>query len=86
MAYYNNGKQAKRMITETANAVKQLPGCLPEGYSLDSLLTVEQFAMWRRLSVLVARRKLPITPGVIRYSKRDIQIHPRTYLDKKLKK
>src|SRR6185503_3722845 len=28
----------------------QLPGCLPDGYTLDSLLTVEQFAVWRQKS------------------------------------
>jgi hypothetical protein len=62
--------------------VKQLPGCLPRGFGLDSLLTVEQFAAWRQVAESTVRAALPITKGVIKRSREDVRIHPRTYLEK----
>jgi hypothetical protein len=63
----------------------QLAGQLPKGCDLDSLLTVEQFATWRQISPLTAQRKISNTPGVIIESREDIRIHPRTYLDARIK-
>ncbi len=63
----------------------QLPGCLPPGFDLDSLLTVDQFAVWRQKSVERVRNELPITAGVVGRSRKDRRIHPRTYLEKTLK-
>ncbi len=69
-----------------AALIPQIPGCLPEGYNEDSLLTVEQFAKWKQLSVKTVRKKLPITPGVAGHSRRDKRIHVRTHLNKVLKR
>jgi len=63
----------------------QLPGCLPTGYDLDSLLTVAQFAVWRQKSEDVVRDELPSTKGVISRNRKDVRIHPRTYLEKAMK-
>ena len=68
------------------NQPEQIPGCLPRGYDRDSLLTVEQFAIWRQTSIRTARAALPITKGVIRRSRQDVRIHPRGYLELSLKK
>jgi hypothetical protein len=60
----------------------QLPGCLPPGADLDTLLTREEFCIWQRRGrnwFAAWRRRLP---GVIVHSKKNIRIHPRTYLDK----
>jgi hypothetical protein len=64
----------------------QLPGCLPEGYSLDSLLSVEQFAIWQQVAETTARRHLFTMPGVVRRSRGWVRIHPRTFLEFSLKK
>lgn len=64
----------------------QLPGCLPLGFDLDSLLTVEQFAIWRQKSFERVRNELPITRGVISQNRKDVRIHPRTYLECSVKK
>ena len=63
----------------------QIPGCLPAGYDLDSLLTVEQFAAWRQVAVSTARAGLAITRGVIKRTREDIRIHPRTFLEMTMK-
>lgn len=63
----------------------QLPGCLPAGYDLDSLLTVEQFAAWRQKSEREVRSELPKTKGMIKRNRKDIRIHPRTYLELSIK-
>ena len=65
---------------------KQIPGCLPEGYDLDSLLTLEQFAIWRQVSVSTVRNELPLTKGVIKWSREDVRIHPRTHLEAHVKR
>jgi hypothetical protein len=53
---------------------------------LDVLLTVEQFAAWVQSPVSTVRKRLFMTPGVIRESRKSIRIHPRTYLEAKLGK
>jgi hypothetical protein len=63
----------------------QLPGCLPDGYNLDSLLTVSQFAIWRQKSEEAVRAELPSTKGVINRNRKDHRIHPRTYLELSVK-
>ena len=63
---------------------KQIPGCLPRGYTLDSLLTVAQFCAWRQVSASWFRARRKKLPGVIRESRETVVIHPRTYLDKRL--
>jgi hypothetical protein len=65
---------------------KQIPGCLPPGYSLDSLLTVPQFALWRQVAESTVRAALPITNGVVKFSREDIRIHPRTFLERSTSK
>lgn len=54
--------------------------------NLDDLLTVEQFAAWTQTPVATVRRRLSNLPGVIKESRESIRIHPRTYLDARLKK
>lgn len=67
-------------------SVKQIPGCLPQGFDLDSLLTVEQFAVWRQKDARSVRDEMPRTPGRVKTSRKDIRIHPRTYLEKAVRK
>ena len=64
--------------------VGQVPGCLPEGYGLDSLLTPKQFAVWRQITVGTVRARLPTMPGVVAESRLDLRVHPRSYLDGRL--
>ncbi len=64
---------------------QQRPGCLPAGFGMDSLLTVEEFAVWRRRSVATVRRQLPVMPGVIGHGRKGKVIHPRTFLERSLK-
>lgn len=64
--------------------IKQLPGCLPEGYTLDSMLTPEQFCTWQQVKpTWLARR--PRLFGRLKESREMQRIHPRTYLAKKVK-
>jgi hypothetical protein len=69
-----------------ANPVPQIPGCLPNGYTLDSLLTIPQFAIWQQISEVTVRRMLANLPGVIKRSRENIRIHPRTYLEMSVKR
>lgn len=69
----------------TIAAPKQTPGCLPEGYTLDSLLTPKQFAIWQQSPLSTVRDQLPSMKGVIRRSRENIRIHPRTYLELSIK-
>lgn len=64
------------------NATKQIPGCLPEGFGPDSMLTVEQFAIWRQEKAAAVRKRLMIMAGVDRTNRKAVRIHPRTFLDK----
>lgn len=63
----------------------QLPRCLPAGYSLDSLLTREEFCIWRRVSLEWLKPRVRILPGVVIESQKVFKIHPRSYLDKAIK-
>jgi hypothetical protein len=58
---------------------------LPNGFNLDSLLTVSQFAVWRNVAESTVRAALPVTKGVIKRSREDVRIHPRSYLEKSVK-
>jgi hypothetical protein len=53
--------------------------------NLDDLLTVEEFAAWSKTPVATVRKRLPSLPGVVRESRKCVRIHPRTYLEKRLK-
>lgn len=65
--------------------VKQIDGCLPRGFDMDSLLTIQQFATWRQVSVQWVRDRLCFLPGVFKESQKVTVIHPRTYVDVSLK-
>ena len=65
------------MITE----IKQAPGCLPRGYTLDSMLTPEQFCKWIQVGVDWFSARHEKLPGVKAHSRKMIRIHPRTYLE-----
>ncbi|MEN6533335.1 MAG: hypothetical protein ABFD89_06710 [Bryobacteraceae bacterium] len=54
--------------------------------NLDDLLTVEQFAAWRQEPVSLVRKRLAYMPGVVRESRENVRVHPRTYLEGMLKK
>ena len=53
--------------------------------NLDDLLTPAQFAAWVGESEYWVRRRLPSLPGVIREGRKHVRIHPRTYLEKRLR-
>jgi hypothetical protein len=57
----------------------------PNNINLDDLLTPAQFAQWLGESESWVRRRLGSLPGVIREGRKHIRIHPRTYLEKRLK-
>jgi hypothetical protein len=63
----------------------QLPGCLPAGHDLDSLLTREEFCIWRRVSLEWLKPRADMIPGVVRESQKVWRVHPRTYLEKTVK-
>lgn len=63
----------------------QLPGCLPTGATLDSLLTREEFCIWKRVSLEWLKPRIAMIPGVVKESNKVLRIHPRTYLDKATK-
>jgi hypothetical protein len=65
---------------------KQIPGCLPEGYDLDSMLTPEQFCIWQQVGRAWFSRRSCTLPGVIRRSREFVRIHPRTFLSKTVRK
>ena len=65
-------------------AQKQQPGCLPPGCDLDSMLTVEQAAIWQQVPLSTFRKRLATMPGRVRYSRKCVRIHPRTHLAAKL--
>lgn len=63
----------------------QLPGCLPFGYDLDSMLTPEQFCIWQQVSRDWFAARKDKLPGVIEHTREMVRIHPRTYLEKSTK-
>lgn len=48
---------------------------------LDALLTPEQFCAWAGVSREWFASRVDRLPGVIRHSRQNIRIHPRTYLE-----
>jgi len=65
--------------------IAQIAGCLPQGFDLDSLLTVEQAAIWKQVKLSTFRKHLKNMPGVIKEHRKCVRIHPRTNLEKRLK-
>jgi hypothetical protein len=63
------------------DAPKQLPGCLPENYTLDSMLTAEQFCTWQKVSRGWFSARAGSLPGVLSHSQQMTRIHPRSYID-----
>jgi hypothetical protein len=63
----------------------QLPGCLPNGFTLDSLLTREQFCIWRGVSLEWLKARIGLLPGMVNESRQNPRVHPRTYLEKSTK-
>jgi hypothetical protein len=63
----------------------QVPGCLPQGYDDNSLLTLPQFAKWKQISLKTVRKRLAITAGLVRHSREDCRIHVKTHLAKVVK-
>jgi len=57
----------------------QIPGCLPEGYTLDSILSAEQWCIWMGYSQAYGRKVLRQEKGVLRDRKKP-RVHVRTYL------
>jgi hypothetical protein len=57
-----------------------------QAINLDDLLTVEQFAKWQGCAVSWVTKRLTTLPGVIQESRKHVRIHPRTYLEARLKK
>jgi len=66
------------------SASLQISGCLPDGFGMDSMLTVEQFAAWQQMELATVRKLLPTMAGVVKRSRKNIRIHPRTYLETSL--
>jgi hypothetical protein len=65
--------------------VPQIPGCLPQGYDNNSLLSPEQFAKWQGWSLRTTRRKWPLLPGRVFHGQRGQRIHVGTYLAEAVK-
>ena len=63
----------------------QLPGCLPPGYTLDSLLDRQQFCIWRRVSLEWLKPRADMLPGIVKESQKVWRIHPRSYLENSMK-
>ena len=73
-------------MLETGNSVgSPLDFKVPTGVNLDDLLTPAQFAVWVGESEYWVRRRLASLPGVIREGRKHVRIHPRTYLEKRLR-
>lgn len=63
----------------------QLPGSLPRGATLDTLLTPEEFCVWQRCCRKWFASRRHSLQGVIAHSRDMVRIHPRTYLEKSVK-
>ena len=68
------------------NEVLQKWGCLPQGFDLDSQLTVQQFAIWQQISVATAYAALASIKGVFTQSREWIRINPRSFVEANQKK
>lgn len=62
--------------------VGQIPGCLPLGYDLDSLLTPSEFCVWQRKTLRWFSARRESLPGVCIRSRKHVRIHPRTFIAK----
>lgn len=62
--------------------MNQLPGNLPDGFTLDSMLTLDQAATWLQVRAASLKRKARSIPGIsgVKHLRR---MHPRTYLETK---
>lgn len=73
-------------MTEPGNSTLGSPEAqVTQGVNLDGLLTPAQFAAWVGESEYWVRRRLASLPGVIREGRKHVRIHPRTYLEKRLR-
>ena len=78
---------AEQKYGRKAQPVPQRPGCLPEGYDMDSMLTITQFAVWQQVGVQTARAALAGSmKGVLKRSREWCRVHPRTFLEMNHKK
>ena len=78
-------KQIEAKLDELLALLGKLLGC-DSKMDLDALMTVEQFAAWLQVPARTVRKRLASMPGVIQESRKCIRIHPRTYLEVRLKK
>ena len=53
---------------------------------LNAMLTVEEFADWQQVQPSWVRNRLASLPGVIRESRKHVRIHPKTYIESRLKR
>lgn len=65
---------------------KQIAGCLPTGFTLDSMLSPDQFCRWQQVGRAWFSKRLATLPGVVSESREHCRIHPRTYLEKRVSK
>lgn len=56
------------------------------GTDLDRPMTLSEFAKWLGIGEGWVRKRLRLLPGVIRESREMVRVHPRTYLDARLRK
>ena len=75
-----------RTRISVAQSVPQRPGCLPDGYDLDSMLTVGQFAVWQQVGYDTALAAHHSMKGVFKRSREWRRVHPRTFLEVNTKK
>lgn len=62
-------------------------GGLPKGCTVDDVIGFpEQAAAWLGQSVDWTRKRRDVLPGVIHESRKVTLFHPRTYLDKRLRR
>lgn len=73
-------------MSETGNSAAGTTDVnVPGVVNLDDLLTPAQFAVWVGETEYWVRRRLASLPGVIREGRKHVRIHPRTYLEKRLR-
>lgn len=62
-------------------------GALPKGCTIDDVISFpSQAAKWLGVEEEWLRKRAAITPGVIVETRETMVFHPRTYIEKKLKK
>lgn len=72
-------------LPENESTASRLDAQVAKAINLDDLLTPAQFAAWIGETESWVRRRLASMPGVIRESRKHIRIHPRTYLERRLR-